>query len=253
MAPHLMSVIQKFDLAHRLGYFTSDNDTKNDTCLCQLAKELLQEHGVVFDPAASQTQCTGHIINLSLQAFLFTSSKKALEAAIKEAQDKANNATIAGALQDRIHSGSAQQRSHSQTKRRSDAAGWRSVGPLGKLYNIAIFIHNSTIHNDTWDDIAKKALGLDNITQWNSWFKLLDTAIRQEGTVSIFLYQFHKELEDDILTHNDWQVLKMTYEFLQPFHQTTMEQQMEWASIDQVLGNMDILFKQFEDAKVCTC
>ena len=85
MAPHLMSVIQKFDLAHRLGYFTGDNDTKNDTCLRQLAKELLREHSVVFDPAASQTRCASHIINLSLQAFLFTSSKKALEAAIEEA------------------------------------------------------------------------------------------------------------------------------------------------------------------------
>lgn len=44
----------------------------------------------------------------------------------------------------------------------------------------------------------------------------------------------------------------MTHEFLQPFYQATLEQQMEWASIDQVLENMDILFKQFEDAKVRT-
>lgn len=29
----------------------------------------------------------------------------------------------------------------------------------------------------------------------------------------------------------------MTHEFLQPFHQATLEQQMEWASIDQVLEN----------------
>jgi len=68
--------------------------------------------------------------------------------------------------------------------------------------------------------------------------------------MSILLVQFHKEFEDDILTHDDWQVLKMTHEFLQPFYQATLEQQMEWASIDQVLENMDILFKQFEDAKV---
>jgi hypothetical protein len=42
----------------------------------------------------------------------------------------------------------------------------------------------------------------------------------------------------------------MTHEFLQPFYQATLEQQMEWASIDQVLENMDILFLQFENAKV---
>ncbi|EFZ03287.1 transposase-like protein [Metarhizium robertsii ARSEF 23] len=250
MVPHLMNVIQKFELANSLGYFTGDNDTKNDTCLRQLAKDLLREYGVVFDPVASRTRCFGHIINLSLQAFLFASSKRALEAAIEEAQDEANDATIAGALQDRIHSSSAHPRSRSKPKGRADAAGWRRVGPLGKLHNIAVFIRNSTIHNDAWDDVAGKALGLDNITRWNSWFKLLDAAIRQEGSMSIFLNQFHRELEDDILTHDDWQILKMTHEFLQPFHQATMEQQMEWASIDQVLENMDILFKQFEDAKI---
>ncbi|OAQ61293.1 reverse transcriptase [Purpureocillium lilacinum] len=36
---------------------------------------------------------------------------------------------------------------------------------------------------------------------------------------------------------------------IHPFHQATLEQQMEWASIDQVLENMDILFMQFENAK----
>ena len=88
------------------------------------------------------------------------------------------------------------------------------------------------------------------ITRWNSWLKLLDAAISQEGPLSVFVNQYHRELEDDTLTHDDWQVLKMTHEFLQPFRQATMEQQMAWASIDQVLENMDILFVQFEDAKV---
>ncbi|KAK9443882.1 transposase-like protein [Metarhizium brunneum] len=250
MVPHLMNVIQKFELANSLGYFTGDNDTKNDTCLRQLAKDLLREYGVVFDPVASRTRCVGHIINLSLQAFLFASSKRALEAAIEEAQDEANDATIAGALQDRIHSSSAHPRSHSKPKGRADAAGWRRVGPLGKLHNIAVFIRNSTIHNDAWDDVAGKALGLDNITRWNSWFKLLDAAIRQEGSMSIFLNQFHRELEDDFLTHDDWQILKMTHEFLQPFHQATMEQQMEWASIDQVLENMDIFIKYADNERM---
>ncbi|KAL5583979.1 hypothetical protein FOVSG1_015330 [Fusarium oxysporum f. sp. vasinfectum] len=115
MTPHLMEIIRKYHLAPRIGYFTGDNDAKNDTCLRQLAVGLSQD---------------------------------------------------------------------------------------------------------------------------------------QEGPLSIFLNQYHEELEGDILTHDDWQVLKMTHEFLQPFYQATLEQQMEWASIDQVLENMDILFLQFENAKV---
>ncbi|OBS16237.1 hypothetical protein FPOA_13041 [Fusarium poae] len=249
MTPHLMGIIRKYHLAPRIGYFTGDNDAKNDTCLRQLAVGLSQEYGLTFDPVSSRTRCAGHIINLSLQAFLFATSEDALQAAIEQAQDEANDVTVSDALHDRIQSNTCQ-KSHGRRNKRNDTGGWRSIGPMGKLHNIAVFIRNSTLRNDAWDDIAGKALGIDNITRWNSWFKLLDAAISQEGPLSIFLNQYHEELEGDILTHDDWQVLKMTHEFLQPFYQATLEQQMEWASIDQVLENMDILFLQFENAKV---
>ncbi|KAF6524787.1 hypothetical protein HZS61_010582 [Fusarium oxysporum f. sp. conglutinans] len=245
MTPHLMEIIRKYHLAPRIGYFTGDNDAKNDTCLRQLAVGLSQEYGLTFDPVSSRTRCAGHIINLSLQAFLFATSEDALQAAIEQAQDEANDVTVSDALHDRIQSNTCQ-KSHGRRNKRNDTAGWRSIGPMD---NIAVFIRNSTVRNDAWDDIAGKALGIDNITRWNSWFKLLDAAISQEGPLSIFLNQYHEELEDDILTHDDWQVLKMAHEFLQPFYQATLEQQMEWASIDQVLENMDILFLQFENAK----
>ncbi|KAH7461075.1 hypothetical protein FOMA001_g19142 [Fusarium oxysporum f. sp. matthiolae] len=224
MTPHLMEIIRKYHLAPRIGYFTGDNDAKNDTCLRQLAVGLSQD-------------------------LSFATSEDALQAAIEQAQDEANDVTVSDALHDRIQSNTCQ-KSHGRRNKRNDTAGWRSIGPMGKLHNIAVFIRNSTVRNDAWDDIAGKALGIDNITRWNSWFKLLDAAISQEGPLSIFLNQYHEELEDDILTHDDWQVLKMTHEFLQPFYQATLEQQMEWASIDQVLENMDILFLQFENAKV---
>lgn len=70
---------------------------------------------------------------------------------------------------------------------------------MRQLHNIALFIRNSTIHNDAWDDIAGKALGIDNVTRWNSWFRLLDAAINQQGPLSILLNQYHDELKDDIL------------------------------------------------------
>lgn len=249
MTPHLMKIIRQYNLAHRLRYFTGDNDTKNDTCLRQLAVDLSREFDVTIDLVSTRTRCAGHIINLSLQAFLLATSEHALKAAIAAAQDEANDVTAADALHDQIRA-ATDQKSPNRHKKRHDAAGWRRIGPMGKLHNIAVFIRNSTICSGAWDDIAGKALGIDNITRWNSWFRLLDAAISQEGPLSILLNQYHNELEGDILTHDDWQLLKMTHEFLQPFHQATLEQQMEWASIDQVLENMDILFMQFENAKV---
>ncbi|KAJ0131331.1 hypothetical protein HZ326_25571 [Fusarium oxysporum f. sp. albedinis] len=66
MTPHLMKIIRQYRLAHRIGYFTGDNDVKNDTCLRQLAVELSREYDVTIDPVSSRTRCAGHIINLSL-------------------------------------------------------------------------------------------------------------------------------------------------------------------------------------------
>ena len=162
-------------LAQRLGYFTGDNDTKNDTCLRQLAVELSREFNVTIDPVSARTRCAGHIINLALQVFLLATSKRALKAAVEAAQDEANDVTAADALHDQIRA-ATDHKSHDRRKKRYDTAGWRSIGPMGKLHNIAMFIRNSTIHNDAWDDKAGKALGIDNVTRWNSWLRLLDAA-----------------------------------------------------------------------------
>lgn len=186
MAPHLMDVVRKYSLAHQIGYITGDNDVKNDTCLRHFAEHLKQEFGRILDPTTSRTRCAGHIINLSLQAFLLATSEEALQAAIREAQDGANETTVADALHARLMSNTYPKRI-GKRKERHDAAGWRNIGPMGKLHNIAVFIRSSTIYNDAWEDIAEKALGIDNITRWNSWFKLLDPSVRQEGALSMFL------------------------------------------------------------------
>jgi hypothetical protein len=176
MTPHLMEIVRQYHLAQRLGYFTGDNDTKNDTCLRQLVVDLSREFGATIDPVSARTRCAGHIINLALQAFLLATSERALKASVEAAQDEANDVTAAEALHDQIRA-STDHRSDGRRKKRHDTAGWRIIGPLGKLHNIALFIRNSTIYNDAGDDIAGKALGIDNVTRWYSWFRLLDAAI----------------------------------------------------------------------------
>ena len=55
MAPYLMKIIWKYNLAHQIGYFTCNNDAKNNMCLHQLAEDLSQEYGVTFDPVFYRT------------------------------------------------------------------------------------------------------------------------------------------------------------------------------------------------------
>ncbi|KJZ69673.1 hypothetical protein HIM_09274 [Hirsutella minnesotensis 3608] len=242
---HLLDTIRYFDIAGNVGYFTSDNASSNDTCMRALSNALAEAQGTSFDAKQRRIRCGGHIINLCLQAFLFASSKEALSAAIEEA-DSNTPIEVVESLQAQLL-----QKNCKVKPRKSpvDQSGWRSMGPLGKLHNIAVFIRSSTIHSDAWQRLAGRSLGIDNATRWNSWYMLLRIALEKKDKLMVFQQEHHKDLGDDSLTQDDWDVLKLTADFLQPFWQATQAQQKKWSSLDQLLYNMDILLKHFEDAK----
>ncbi|CEJ91366.1 Putative Ribonuclease H-like protein [[Torrubiella] hemipterigena] len=201
MARHLLDTIRHFDIASNVGYFTSDNATANDACMRALSLGLANEFNVSIDPIERRIRCGGHIINLCLQAFLFASSKEALKAAIEEADVNAD-ITVIEALQ-------AQLRRKTNTKQATTTgaqAGWRSMGPLGKLHNIAVFIRSSTVRSDAWHILAGCTFGIDNATRWNSWYSLLRMALEKKDKLMVFQQEHHKALGGDSLTQDDWDV-----------------------------------------------
>ncbi|KAL3957309.1 hypothetical protein ACCO45_007887 [Purpureocillium lilacinum] len=245
MSRHLLDTIRYFDIAGGIGYFTADNASSNDTSLRALSTALANEFGVRMDPAERRVRCGGHIINLCLQAFLFATSKEALNAAIEEADVDADTSVVESLQAQLRH----RNNKGKQRKVPEDQAGWRSIGPLGKLHNIAVYIRSATAHSDAWQLLAGRALGIDNATRWNSWYILLRTALEKKEKLMLFQQEHHKSLGEDSLTQDDWDVLKLTADFLQPFWQATLAQQNKWSSLDQLLYHMDILLKHFEDAK----
>jgi len=44
------------------------------------------------------------------------------------------------------------------------------IGPLGKLYNIIIYIRSSAGRIKEFKDLAERIIPLDNRIRWNSWF-----------------------------------------------------------------------------------
>jgi hypothetical protein len=145
---YLLSTLQYFDIIPNLGYITADNGSSNDTCLQALSNSL-QAQNIEFDPVQRRIRCGGHIVNLCLDAFLFASSKEALQAAIDEAfSDQATS--VAQALQSQL--GRKQKGGTSKGKAKAqaqdDQAGWRSMGALGKLHNIAVYIRSLTLLTD---------------------------------------------------------------------------------------------------------
>ncbi|KAJ3496446.1 hypothetical protein NLG97_g2651 [Lecanicillium saksenae] len=94
-----------------------------------------------------------------------------------------------------------------------------------------------------------RALGIDNATRWNSWYMLLRTALEKRDKLMVFQQEHHRALGEDTLTQEDWDVLRLTADFLQPFWQATLAEERKWSSLDQLLYHMDILLKHFEDTK----
>lgn len=99
--------------------------------------------------------------------------------------------------------------------------GWSQLGPLGKLHNIAVHIRANDYSCNLFRRRAGKVLELNNNTRWNSWFLLLDTALDKEEHVKWYQDKYCDAVVDNYLTPQDWQNLRETRNFLQPFWKIT--------------------------------
>ena len=88
---------------------------------------------------------TGHIINLTVKAFLNVAD-----------HDNLDDTTTVTLEQIEI---------------------WRRKGPLGKLHNLAIKLRSSTQIHDKFKAISRGAtIPQDNSTRWSSWYKMIERA-----------------------------------------------------------------------------
>lgn len=87
--------------------------------------------------------------------------------------------------------------------RKVEAAGWREIGPLGKIRNFATFVRSSNALHQAFLTLASKTLGLDNDTRWNSWFRLLTKALELCSAINEFTAIHLSKLQDDALSFDD--------------------------------------------------
>ena len=262
----IFDYIQDYDIKHNLGCHTSDNASSNDTCVISLQKRLSRA-GVNWDATRNRMRCLGHVINLSLQAFLFAKSKKALQAAIDttiEAVDgNINDATLesfARALARSNARSQASQLSQAKAKRNArskrestasikDFGGIETLPTLQKLHKLAVWIKNSSLHSNLWDEAVGLRLGINNATRWSSWFTLIGKALKKQTQIKAFMSDREQLLQDIKLTTDDWELLGKAHAFLQPFAGLTLVGEGEKSSISQVLSAMDALLKHYEQEK----
>ncbi|KAH7465308.1 hypothetical protein FOMA001_g17224 [Fusarium oxysporum f. sp. matthiolae] len=232
-AKAFLEVVEEYDLRGKVGYFTMDNHDANDTMLDDIAKEIDS-----LDPVARRLRCSGHIMNLIVQAFLFRSKAKKIQEDEREGIDEAYERLCR--LSEREEGGII-------TKAQATEE-WREFSVLGKLHNLCIYSRSSTsIYNDFKAEIGR-ALPRDNDTCWSSWFRLIDVAIEKRAKLMDWIQENHAKMEKDALDHKDWNELGDMHAFLQVFHQISVRPGRE-NTLDEVLSHMDFLHHHFTRTK----
>lgn len=126
---------------------------------------------------------------------------------------------------------------------------WREKGPLGKLHNNVVYIQRSTQRIQEFLSLSgNKHLSRDNSTRWNSWYKMISSAIPLSDAIDIF---FHRRPEStlDKLQPEDWTHLQKMQDFLVFFNDATISSEGRTDTLECVLPTMDFLLECFEEWK----
>ena len=79
---------------------------------------------------------------------------------------------------------------------------------------------------------------------------MLTIALEKVAAINTYAKTHLTTLEANYLTLKDWKQLYMIKDFLQPFHQATLETQGDNAILNKVLFTMDVLIQWFKASLV---
>jgi hypothetical protein len=187
---------------------------------------LLHEYDIIYNPITQRLRCQGHIINLSVNSFIYVTDKENLEEDEEPVKLK-------------------------QTLKEIEA--WRKFGPIGKLHNIVVDIQSSAQKIQEFMVLSKQNRpARDNKTRWNSMARMIKKAITSPTHEAMKSYVKRHQLEgvvDDELLDEDWITLRNIHDFLDQLAQTTLALESSVSTLDNVLPAMDFILKQFEEGK----
>lgn len=157
----LKPVLEDFGIVRKLGVIIGDNSGTNDT-LCRAVERYLGERRITWEKSTRRLRCVGHIINLIAQAFLF---KDYIQQEQLQLYEEAELQAVGEEVSDEAN------------KRRT---AFRKLGALGKLHNIVVYLRASPHRTKEFEALADRMIPLDNATRWNSWYSMIDVALKKE-------------------------------------------------------------------------
>ncbi|KAM6506810.1 hypothetical protein FALCPG4_19016 [Fusarium falciforme] len=248
----IRNVVRDWGIDSKLGVSICDNATSNDVCLRSLYTTL-DASMTRADTEARRMRCFGHILNLVAQAFLYGD-----DAASFELQSEAYG------MLERVE---------------EDLEHWRAKGPVGKLHNIVRFIRASPQRTEAFKAHAREQEEADiyklaeestaeleviqnNATRWNSTYMMIERALIKQSELNSFIQELGLEADAsrrvpaaDILTSDDWKVLREVSHILEPIYNMTMRTQ-GWGTsgghgrLWEVMTGMEFILEHLEDWRV---
>jgi hypothetical protein len=248
----IRNVVRDWGIDCKLGVSICDNAASNDVCLRNLYTTL-DASITRADTEARRMRCFGHILNLVAQAFLYGD-----DAASFELQSEAYD------MLERVE---------------EDLEHWRAKGPVGKLHNIVKFIRASPQRTEAFKAHAREQEEVDtyklaeestaeleviqnNATRWNSTYMMIERALVKQSELNSFIQELGLEADAskrvptaDILTSDDWKVLREVSHILEPVYNMTMRTQ-GWGTsrghgrLWEVMTGMEFVLEHLEDWRV---
>jgi hypothetical protein len=248
-----------YGITTKIGALVADNAGSNDVLCRTIAEWLSLEHKIPWNAAYQRIRCQGHVINLIVQAFLFSSKKdeELMESHDKDDEEQKEEENEEEAVLPAKSKYKKKKTDKSSLEKSVDERNQNIrhiMGPMGKLHNIVVHIRKSANRTTWFKDRAGKIIPLDNRTRWNSWFTMLNVALEEKVKAGLHLYIEHyldDISKDDILATSEWIQLRTIRNFLQSFHEATLFLQGDRTTLERVLESIDILQDIIQAAVVC--
>jgi hypothetical protein len=143
--------------------------------------ELFSQYEILWDASHFRVRCIGHIINLVAQDFLHIRDT-GFEDLTNEYQELSD----------------------------SELKEWANDGPIGRIHAIIVYIRRSSQRSQNFLRLSGgKHLVQDNSTRWNSYEKMISTAIRLRKHIDDYIGMYGlADLDQSILTEDDWTMLE---------------------------------------------
>ena len=220
----LSSILDDYQVGRTLGFLIGDNSSTNDT-LCRAISTWQQDKfKIAWDPEQNRLRCLGHMINLIVQAFIFSSiTIEELESYDKKEKEETEETDP-----------------ETQQKTR---ARFRVMGVLGKVHNITVHIRGSAGRLNEFVSEAGNRIPLDNRTRWNSWFHMICRACDLEKHVDFYIKN-QPALQKDMLSADEWGALRTIRKFLELCHSITLQNEGDQGTISETFPSLVLIWIQ---------